>query len=89
MNHSIEGKYTIINIKGEKNRDKLPKKFEENIVNIRDFSKFVLNIELSAKDFQIQKLKEKYPIFKNGVCIIQYELSSQIDQKTAEPDDEI
>ena len=89
VNHSIEGKYTIINIKGEKNRDKLPKKFEENIVNIRDFSKFVLNIELSAKDFQIQKLKEKYPIFKNGVCIIQYELSSQIDQKTAEPDDEI
>ena len=89
VNHLIEGKYTIINIKGEKNIDKLPKDFKDNIFNIRDFCKFELVIKLNAKDFQIQKLKEKYPMFKNGVCIIQYELASQIDQKTAEPDDEI
>ena len=89
MKYRLEGQYTIINIKGEKKKDKLPESIEENIVNKRDFSKFDLDINLNAKDFQIQKLKEKYPMFKNGVCIIQYELSSQIDQKTAEPDDEI
>ena len=89
VKYRLEGQYTIINIKGEKKKDKLPESIEENIVNKRDFSKFDLDINLNAKDFQIQKLKEKYPMFKNGVCIIQYELSSQIDQKTAEPDDEI
>ena len=55
MNHLIEGKYTIINIKGEKNIDKLPKDFKDNIFNIRDFCKSELVIKLNAKDFQIQK----------------------------------
>jgi len=89
VNHTIEGKYTIINIKGEKKKDKTPEKLEDNLVNIRDFNKFELKIPLNIEDFQIQKLKDNYPQFKNGVCFIQYELASKINDKSAEPDDEI
>ena len=89
VNHTIEGKYTIINIKGEKKKDKTPEKLEDNLVNIRDYNKFELNIPLNIEDFQIQKLKDNYPQFKNGVCFIQYELASKISDKSAEPDDEI
>ena len=73
---SIEKEYTIITIKGKKENDVKPKKFDDNIFCNREFGEFELNIPLKTENFQISKNepKEGYPKLLNGVIIIQYEI---------------
>ena len=88
VNHKIIGDKTIITIKGTKKRDNQPKKPNYNLFNIREFSEFELNIPLKAEDLQISKIKEGYPKFKNGICIIQCELSTKAEALSATAEDE-
>ena len=79
----------MIIVKGEKKKDKEPAKPNYNLFNIREFSEFELNIPLKTEDLQITKLKDNYPIFKNGVCFIQYELFSKTKNQSAVVEEEI
>ena len=87
---SQEGK-TIIKINGVKKPDSCPKKLEDNIMNLREFSEFEVIIPLSTEKYKItsKKAKEGYPKFKNGVCIIQYELASIKGEEASNEVDEL
>ena len=86
VNHKVVGDETIITVKGIKNKDKQPEKLNLNIFNIREFSEFELNIPLKVEEFQINQRgpKEGYPKFKNGICLIQYELAQEGAEERAE-----
>ena len=90
VNHKIIGDKTIITIKGTKKRDNQPKKPNYNLFNIREFSEFELNIPLKTEEFQINQTRPKngYPKFKNGICIIQYELAEKGETIKAQTDDD-
>ena len=90
VNHKIIGDKTIITIKGNKKRDNQPKKPNYNLFNIREFSEFELNIPLKTEEFQINQTRPKngYPKFKNGICIIQYELAEKGETIKAQTDDD-
>ena len=85
VNHKIIGDETIIEIKGEKKKDSIPKELKQNLYNKREFSKFELNIPLKVEYFKINetKPKEGYPKFLNGVCVIQYELAKEGEDGSA------
>ena len=74
--YAVHGDETIITIKGEKKKDSKPEKFEENLFNIREFSKYELNIPLKVQDYQIIKEKDKGK-FINGIYIIQFQLPTK------------
>ena len=76
---TIIGDKTKINFKGIKKPDKDPKKPEDNLENLREFTDFELNILLPIEEFLISSPdpKEGYPKQKNGIYIIQYELVSK------------
>ena len=86
LNHKVVGDETIITVKGIKNKDKQPEKLNLNIFNIREFSEFELNIPLKVEEFQINQRgpKKGYPKFKNGICLIQYELAQEGAEERAE-----
>ena len=90
VNHAIEGDKTIITIKGNKKRDKVPEDENDNMKDIREFGKFELKIPLPAEQFKISATKTKENlVFKNGICIIKYELASKGDDVTGKPDEEV
>ena len=69
----IHGEYNIIKLTGEKKKDIEPANLEENIYNLRENGKFVLEIPLKFAEY---RLSNKKPVIKKklGVCIIEYEL---------------
>ena len=84
--HKIEGEETKIIVKGIKKNDSTPAKFEDNIFNIREFSKFEVVIPLKVDKFKINSPnpKEGYPKIINGVFVIQYELAQKGQEAQAE-----
>ena len=70
-----------------KNKDSKPEKLEDNLYNIREFSKFELNIPLKAEKFKINQTKPKdgYPKYNNGICLIQYEFAKEGEKIKASP----
>jgi len=87
--HNIVGDDTIVTVKGTKMKDTNPKEPNSNIVNIREFSDFELNIPLKAEQYKINgtKPKEGYPKYNSGVCLIQYELANKAEETNANPED--
>lgn len=72
-------------IKGIKNPDKTPEKLADNLVNFREFGEFEFNIPLKVEEFKINQKEPKkgYPKFIDGVCIIQYELTTKGESASA------
>ena len=70
------GEYNIIKLKGEKKRDKEPQKVEDNIRDERTFGKFAFDIPLKAEEYLLSNNSPKI-VPKNGVFIIEYELSKK------------
>ena len=69
-----------------KKKDTSPAKFEDNIFNIREFSKFEVIIPLKVEKFKIasENPKKGYPKIINGVFVIQYELAPEGQESKAE-----
>ena len=81
---------TVITIRGEKKRDKVPEKFEENIFNSRDFGNFNLEIQFKTEDYRINStIKDKK--LKQGILFLTYELdeTKKDDKITLTVDEEI
>ena len=91
VTHKVIKDKIVIIVKGEKRKDKIPQKPEDNIVNLREFSKFELNIYLPIEELQIiaNKPKEGYPKFDKGICFIQYELAKEVTEEEVETKDDI
>jgi len=70
------GEYTIIPINGEKIKDSIPKKIEENLYTTRDFGKFEVNIYLQTEKFNIKNEKVN-PKTQNGVAIFNFPLQTE------------
>ena len=72
------GEYTIIKLKGTKNKDKYPNDLKDNIHNNREYGEFSLEIPLKTEDYLIKNAK---PIIsgKSGLIIIQYLLDEKIE----------
>jgi len=72
----VEGELFIIRLSGEKKKDIVPEKLEDNIYNKREIGKFCLDIPLSSKEYT---LSEKPPTFdyQSGVQFIEYELQKK------------
>ena len=70
------GEYTVINLTGEKKKDKEPEKLEDNIHNTREFANYYLDIPLKTEEYLISNDAPKI-MEKKGVFMIQYKL----DQK--------
>ena len=86
---NIDGN-TIINIYGEKKKDKVPEKLEDNLFNTREFGNFNLEIPFKNSDIKINpEIKEKS--IKNGILSLKYDINSdEKDEKiTITPDEEI
>ena len=86
---NIDGN-TIINIYGEKKKDKVPEKLEDNLFNTREFGNFNLEIPFKNSDIKINpEIKEKS--IKNGILSLKYDINSdEKDEKiTVTPDEEI
>ena len=85
-NHIVEGEETKIIVTGNKKIDKTPKNFEDNLFNIREFSKFEVIIPLKVEKFKITSPnpKEGYPKIINGVFVVQYELAQKGQEAKAE-----
>ena len=79
VDHKVMGDNTIISITGKKIKDKSPAKLTDNIYNTREFGDYGLIIPLKIEDFKIASTKPKdgYPMYKNGICIIQYALAEK------------
>ena len=68
----LEGN-TIIQIFGEKKKDKIPEKNEDIIYNTRDFGAFNLEIPFKTSEYKIgSKIKELK--IKNGLLFLVYDL---------------
>ena len=90
VSHKVEGDQTIITVTGNKENDKTPKDPKDNILNIREFGQFELNIPLKVEEYKINAPKpKKDPVFTSGVCCIQYELAQKGDVVEAKPDTEL
>ena len=82
--YKYRGKYTIINIEGNKGKDILPENIKENIVNKRYFGNYELNIKINTEKFQIYERREiKEP--KNGVGSIIFEIKYPEEKKIEKP----
>ena len=62
------GEYTLINLSGEKKKDKEPEKLEDNIYNNREFRKFNLVIPLNDKEYKIKMKQLNFQIKKDYIC---------------------
>ena len=72
----VQGERFIIRLSGEKKKDIVPEKLEDNIYNKREIGKFFLDIPLSSKEYIFS---EKPPTFDyhSGVQFIEYELKEK------------
>ena len=59
ISHKVLGDETIVMIKGTKEKDKIPENEKDNLLNIREFGEFELNIPLKVQDFKIINNKPK------------------------------
>ena len=87
VGYDVIGDETIIKVSGEKKKDSTPKELEDNKFNIREFTKFELDIPLKVQDYQINRIieSEKGKIkFLNGVGIIQFELNQRSEIETVD-----
>ena len=77
----VYGEYFIIRLKGEKVKDKEPEKIEDNIYNFREYGKFVLDIPLNSKEYNLFNLSKEKPKFirKEGIYTIEYKLDEEIE----------
>jgi len=89
VDKTVIGDKTKIIFKGNKKPDKSPKNPEDNLVNLREFNDFEVNIDLPVEEFQISSPdpKEGYPKKINGIYIIQYELASKGKEISLNADD--
>jgi hypothetical protein len=72
----VQGELFIIRLSGEKKKDIVPEKLEDNIYNKREIGKFILDIPLSSKEYIFS---EKPPTFDYHSCVqfIEYELKGK------------
>ena len=90
VNHDIDGDKTVIEISGNKKRDKDPKNEKDNLKDIREFGNFELKIPLPVEQFKIAATETKEDlVFKNGLCIIKYELASKGNVVKGKPKEEV
>ena len=82
----VEGELFIIRLSGEKKKDIVPEKLEDNIYNKREIGKFFLDIPLSSKEYIFS---EKPPTFDyhSGVQFIEYELKGKEGPYEPDPRD--
>ena len=83
VGYEPKGKYTIINIKGNKGVDKLPENINDNIVNMRYFGGYELNIKINTEKFQIENNENNELI--NGVGSIKFEIKYKEEKKFEKP----
>ena len=82
----VQGERFIIRLSGEKKKDIVPEKLEDNIYNKREIGKFILDIPLSSKEYIFS---EKPPTFDyhSGVQFIEYELKGKEGPYEPDPRD--
>ena len=82
----VQGELFIIRLSGEKKKDIVPEKLEDNIYNKREIGKFFLDIPLSSKEYIFS---EKPPTFDyhSGVQFIEYELKEKEGPHGPDPRD--
>ena len=82
----VQGERFIIRLSGEKKKDIVPEKLEDNIYNKREIGKFFLDIPLSSKEYIFS---EKPPTFDyhSGVQFIEYELKGKEGPYEPDPRD--
>ena len=82
----VQGELFIIRLSGEKKKDIVPEKLEDNIYNKREIGKFFLDIPLSSKEYIFS---EKPPTFDyhSGVQFIEYELKGKEGPYEPDPRD--
>ena len=82
----VQGELFIIRLSGEKKKDIVPEKLEDNIYNKREIGKFILDIPLSSKEYIFS---EKPPTFDyhSGVQFIEYELKGKEGPYEPDPRD--
>ena len=82
----VQGERFIIRLSGEKKKDIVPEKLEDNIYNKREIGKFFLDIPLSSKEYIFS---EKPPTFDyhSGVQFIEYELKGKEGPYKPDPRD--
>ena len=85
---SIEpgGEYTVIKIRGKKEKDIEPIKIEDNIFNSREFGNFYLEIPLKPESFIISNEKPKFES-KNGLIILSYKLEKKREKAIFNPNE--
>ena len=67
------GEYTIIPIQGEKKKDQIPTKTEDNIYTTREFGKFEVNIYLQTEKYKLENISIE-PKTSNGVAVYEFPL---------------
>ena len=79
LNSKIDfrGEKTIININGNKKKDKEPKELKDNTFNNREMGTFNLKIPLNSNEFKIKNTPPKI-LKKNGLFIINFELETEM-----------
>ena len=65
------GEFTIIKIKGNKGKDRIPENFDDNLYNIREFGFFSFEIPLKTEEFLIEN-NDPIIMEKKGLPIIEY-----------------
>ena len=75
-NHNLVDKYNIIEIRGQKNKDKEPNDLKDNIFNGREFGEFSVDIPLMIDLENIKPNISK----KEGLFIIEFPLKQQINK---------
>ena len=75
VEYKIGEKFNIIEIKGEKKKDKEPLYLHDNISNDREFGEFALDIPIMIY-LDISIKPEMY--FKSGICVIEFKIRKNI-----------
>lgn len=76
----IMGENTIINIVGEKKKDKELEKIEDIIYNTREYGNFNLEIEFKTEKHKIKR-KHADAKVKNGILLLKYELDEDDEEE--------
>ena len=72
----FSGEYTIIRLTGNKKKDKLPEKLEDNIHSEREFGDYSLDIYLKTEDYLIENKPPKISE-KKGLITLEYKLMNK------------
>ena len=74
------GENTVITIKGEKKKDKVPKYVEDSIFNNREFGKFNVVIKFKTEDYKII-FDTKSAELKRGILILKYKIDTEKEKE--------